>query len=259
MPATVRTLLSRATGQAVVKASSAPTLRQDVPDEQDWLPQDLVEDLLAAYGIPLAPGALARTAVEAAAHAELLGYPVALKIVSPDIPHKSEIGGVHLDIHDSETLQTAFEGMLKRVAQEQPDARVAGVQVQRMIAGGQEVIAGVTQDTQFGPLLMFGSGGVEVEGLHDVAFAMAPPARLDLDYLLSETWAGRRLAGFRHLPPGDETAVRDVLLRLGQLAADFPQLAEIELNPLRVLPHGAFAVDVRARLKPAPRHPQGPA
>jgi acetyltransferase len=257
MPATVRTLLARETGQAVVEASIIPTLGQDVLNEQDWLPQDLVEDLLSAYGIPLAPGALARTAIEAAAHAELLGYPVALKIVSPDIAHKSEIGGVHLDIHDPETLQGAFESMLKRVAQERPDARVAGVQVQRMVAGGQEVIAGVTQDAQFGPLLMFGSGGVEVEGLRDVAFTIAPPTLPDLDYLLSETWAGRRLAGFRHLAPGDETAVRDVLLRLGQLAADFPQLAEIELNPLRVLPLGVFAVDVRARLKPALRHPTG--
>jgi acetyltransferase len=112
------------------------------------------------------------------------------------------------------------------------------------------VIVGTIQDAQFGPLVMFGSGGVEVEGLKDVAFALAPLTRPEAEYLLESTWAGRKLAGFRNLPAADRKALLQVLYRLAQLAADFPQLAEIEINPLRVLPtgEGALAVDVRLRL-----------
>jgi acetyltransferase len=119
-----------------------------------------------------------------------------------------------------------------------------------MILIGQEVIVGAVQDAQFGPLVMFGSGGVEVEGLRDVEFALAPVTPGEAEGLLARTWAGRRLGGFRNMPPADRAAALDVIRRLGQLAADFPQLAEIELNPVRVLPGsgGACAVDARARL-----------
>jgi len=120
-----------------------------------------------------------------------------------------------------------------------------------MLPPGQEVIVGAVADPQFGPLVMFGSGGVEVEGLRDVAFALAPLSRDDAERLLTSTWAGRRLSGYRHLPPADRDAVLDVLLRLAQLAADFPEIAEIEINPLRVFPaaRGAVAVDARVRLQ----------
>jgi succinyl-CoA synthetase beta subunit len=123
------------------------------------------------------------------------------------------------------------------------------VHVQRMLPAGQEVILGALQDDQFGSMVMFGSGGVEVEGLNDVAFALAPLTPADADHLLESTWAGRKLNGFRHLPPADKEMVLESLYRLGQLAADFPQLAEIEINPLRVLPagQGAYAIDIRIR------------
>jgi acetyltransferase len=127
-----------------------------------------------------------------------------------------------------------------------------------LVLRGQEVIIGVVQDPQFGPLAMFGSGGVEVEGLKDVAFALAPVTQEEAEHMLESTWAGRKLGGYRHMPPADRAAVIDVLVRLSQLAADFsstsselgPHLAEIEINPLRVLAegHGVFAVDVRARV-----------
>ena len=119
-----------------------------------------------------------------------------------------------------------------------------------MIPAGQEVIVGAVQDAQFGPLVMFGSGGVEVEGLKDVAFALAPLTRDEAKRMLTDTWAGRKLDGYRQLPAADKTAVFDTLFRLGQLAADFPQFAEIEINPLRVLADGdgVFAVDARARI-----------
>jgi acetyltransferase len=129
-----------------------------------------------------------------------------------------------------------------------PDTAVDGVDVQPMIPDGQEVIAGVVGDAQFGPVLMFGSGGVEVEGLKDVAFALAPITQQEVEQMLQSTWAGRKLAGYRQIQAGDATAVTQILVRLGQLAADFPQLAEIEINPVRVLEKGAWAVDVRGRL-----------
>jgi acetyltransferase len=117
-----------------------------------------------------------------------------------------------------------------------------------MLLEGQEVIIGALQDAQFGPLVMFGSGGVEVEGLKDVAFALAPCTLAEAEDMLASTWAGRKLRGYRGIPPADWQSVQGVLLRLSQLAADFPEIAEIEINPLRVLPEGegSFAIDARA-------------
>jgi acetyltransferase len=138
--------------------------------------------------------------------------------------------------------------MILRAQEAHPQAELAGAQVQRMVSGGQEVIAGVTRDAQFGPLVMFGSGGVEVEGLQDVAFELAPLTRSAARRLLQETWAGKKLAGYRDIPAADETAVLELLIRLGQMAHDLPQLAELEINPLLVLDEGVTAVDARARL-----------
>jgi acetyltransferase len=129
-------------------------------------------------------------------------------------------------------------------------ANITGMQVQKMIPPGQDVIVGVVQDLQFGPLVMFGSGGVEVEELKDVSFALAPLNLEEVEYMLESTWAGRKLHGYRNLQPADRQAVIDILLRFSRLTADFPELAEIEINPLRVLPEGkgAWALDVRGRL-----------
>ncbi len=218
--------------------------------EAGWLPPTAVTELLTAYGIPCPASHLAQHADEAAALARQIGFPVVLKLVAEGITHKSDVGGVRLGLVDETAVQAAFTDMLTKVPQLEPEAVIAGVLVQQMIPAGQEVIVGVTCDPQFGSLVMFGSGGVEVEGLGDVAFALAPLTEADVEYLLNQTWAGRKLAGFRHLPPADRTAVRQTLIRLGQLAADFPQLAEIEINPLLVLPEGqgVWAVDARARV-----------
>ena len=131
-----------------------------------------------------------------------------------------------------------------------PQSEIQGVYVQRMLPAGQEVILGAIQDAQFGPMVMFGSGGVEVEGLKDVAFSLAPLTIQDAEWMLENTWAGRKLHGFRNLPPADRQAVLEALILLGQLSADFPQLAEIEINPLRVFSdsQGTAALDVRMRL-----------
>lgn len=214
-----------------------------------WVNAEVAGQLLRAYGLPVQTVALARTAEEAVALAEAIGFPVALKVASPDISHKSDVGGVRLDLGDGEAVRESFAAISRAARTAQPQATLLGAHVQRMIPAGQDVILGAVQDPQFGPLVMFGSGGVEVEGLRDVAFALAPLSRADAESLLNETWAGRRLAGYRNLPPADRAAVVEALLRLGQLAADFPQLAEVEINPLRVLPErqGAVALDVRVR------------
>ena len=215
-----------------------------------FLPFEVVNELLAAYGIRVPRVALATTAAEAVDMAWQIGFPVALKIAAPDIVHKSEAGGVRLNLQDPDGVRRAFEEVLAAGRAAAPTATIHGVYVQQMILIGQEVIVGAVQDAQFGPLVMFGSGGVEVEGLRDVEFALAPVTPGEAEGLLARTWAGRRLGGFRNMPPADRAAALDVIRRLGQLAADFPQLAEIELNPVRVLPGsgGACAVDARARL-----------
>jgi len=214
------------------------------------LPSKVVEGLLNAYGIQPLPSRLARSSEEAVHLAERFGYPVALKVTSPDITHKSDVGGVMLDLSDPEAVANGFITVTRNGQTANPRARILGAQVQRMLSTGQEVIVGAIQDPQFGPLVMFGSGGLEVEGMKDVAFALAPINRDEAEYLLENTWAGRKLHGYRNLPPADRNAVIDVIMRLAQLAADFPLLSEIEINPLRVLPKGdgAYAIDGRGRV-----------
>ena len=221
-----------------------------------WLPQDTIGEILSAYKIPFPPARLSKSAHEAVEIARQLGLAksslgFALKIVSPDILHKSDIGGVLLNLKDAEAIESGFEQIMQSARSAHPQADIQGVLVQPTIPPGQEVIIGAVQDPQFGPLIMFGSGGVEVEGLKDIAFALAPLSQGDAEYLLENTWAGRKLRGYRLLPPADRSAVMDTLFKLAQLVSDFPEIAEIEINPLRVLldGQGVFALDTRLRIQ----------
>lgn len=207
------------------------------------------EELMSAYGIPTAPIKLARDENEAVAIANELGYPVVMKIASPDILHKSDVGGVLLNIMDAESLVNSYTQMIKQINLRIPPPRIDGVHIQRQIASGQEVIVGMVRDKQFGPLMMFGSGGVEVEGLKDVAFCLGTLTKAEAAAMMRKTWAGRKLKGFRSIPPVDEEAVKDVLVKLSHLAAEHEEIEEVEINPLRVLAKGAVAVDVRVKLK----------
>jgi acetate---CoA ligase (ADP-forming) len=206
-----------------------------------------LEELLATYNIPAAPVKLARSVEEAISIANDIGYPVVMKIASPDILHKSDVGGVALNIPDSSALLVAYTQTMDRVQKAKPEARIEGVHIQRHIPEGQEVIVGAVRDPQFGPLMMFGSGGVEVEGLKDVSFALAPLTRAEALNMIRSTWAGGKLAGFRSIPPADEESVIDVLIGLSHLVMDHDSIQEIEINPLRVLSKGAVAVDVRVK------------
>ena len=143
----------------------------------------------------------------------------------------------------------AYSKIIKRVEKLIPPPQIDGVHLQRMIPDGQEVIIGMVRDPLVGALMMFGSGGIEVEGLKDVAFALAPLNQAEAREMIRRTWAGRKLKGFRSIPPVDEESVIDVLIKLSFLAYEHPEVEEIEINPLRVLQKGAVAVDVRMKIK----------
>jgi acetate---CoA ligase (ADP-forming) len=205
--------------------------------------------LMEVIGIQAAPIKLATTSQQAEKISGEIGFPVVAKIASPDILHKSDVGGVLLDINSPASVFEAYDILVARAKEKKPSARIDGITLQKQIPPGQEVILGVVRDAQFGPMIMFGSGGVDVEGLKDIAFSLAPLSHREAKKLLQRTWAGCKLAGTRNLPPVDESAVIDALVRLSWLADKFPQIAECEINPLKVMGQGAIAVDVRLRIQ----------
>ncbi len=210
------------------------------------------EDLLTAYGIPVLPQRLARSAVEAEEVSKAVGFPLAMKIASPDISHKSDVGGVLLNVAGVSEVASAYTEMLRTVSAKAPKVQITGINLQKEAPPGQEAIVGAIRDPQFGPLIMFGSGGVEAEGLQDVAFALAPVSASEAKDLIQRTWAGRRLRGFRNIPPADQAAVIEVIVRLSWLVHDHPEIGELEINPLRVFAQGVSAVDVRERFATSP-------
>jgi acetyltransferase len=228
----------------------AGLLEQARQGADGFIESDQAAEILNAYGIELPASMIATDLQQALDCGERLGFPLALKVRSPDVAHKSDLGGVALNLQTPEALEEAYERVLANVRAAKPQAEMEGVLLQKMVPAGQEVIVGVVRDAQFGPLVMFGSGGVEVEGLDDVAFALAPLTQADIDYVLGSTWAGRRLGGYRNLPAGDRQAVVKALIQIGRLACEQEAIAEVEINPLRVLApgQGALALDVRLRL-----------
>jgi acetyl coenzyme A synthetase (ADP forming)-like protein len=208
-------------------------------------------DILLAYGIPLPKTALAKDADEAVTAAEAMGYPVVMKIASPDILHKTDIGGVKLNLASADDVRDAFDLIMYRATRHMPDATIWGCQVQQMVKGGKEVIIGVNRDPQFGPLLMFGLGGVYVEALKDVTFRVAPIDRREAREMLGEIRAYSLLRGVRGEKPSDLEAIADTLARISQLVTDFPELVELDINPLLVFPagQGVLGLDMRLALK----------
>ncbi len=204
-------------------------------------------EVVGAYGIEVQPYQFCPDESGLLDAAAKLGYPLAMKVESPELPHKSDFGGVILDIPDEPGLHAARTDLTARLEDHGSVDAIDGLLLQKMAPAGIDVIVGVVRDAQFGPLVMFGSGGVEVESLKDVAFALAPVSRAEAESLLDRTYAGRRLAGMRGLPPADRAAVVEAILRVAQLAEDFPQIQELEINPLRVFPQGkgARAIDLR--------------
>ncbi len=205
-------------------------------------------EVLTAYGIPVAPFRLARDTKEAVEAGTALGYPLVLKIASPDLLHKTDVGGVVLNIKDEKSLVEAFEGMLSRIKAAQPQARIWGVTIQKMLPKGKEVILGSTRDPLFGPLLMFGLGGIYTEAFKDVAFRVAPIPEAMAGEMIGSIRSVKLLRGFRGEAPSDIDAAAECLLRLSQLVTDWPEIKEIDVNPLMIYEAGKGAVAVDGRI-----------
>jgi len=203
------------------------------------------KQILEEAGIPAASARLARTADEAVEAAAELGYPVVLKIVSPDVTHKSDVGGVKLDLDSEETVAAAFQEITKAVKRQQSDARIEGVAVQKMARPGIEVIVGMSKDPQFGPVLMFGLGGVLVEVLKDVAFRIVPLEARDARQMIREIKGFPVLEGFRGQEPADLAALEKLLLKVSAFVEAHPEIEELDLNPVFAYKDGALAVDAR--------------
>ena len=249
-------------------APDAATARRIVADAlregREWLDPLEANRLLTAYDIPVAPVTLAETPEEAAAAARPIlaeGGTVAVKILSPDIIHKSDVGGVKLDLTSEEAVRKAAADIFERAERLKPGARVVGVTVQAMVRRpkARELIAGLADDPTFGPVVVFGRGGTAVEIIDDKSMAL-PPLDLKLaEMLIARTQVSRILKAYRDVPAADERAIRLVLVKLSQLAADVPEIRELDINPFLADQNGVIAVDARVRIAPetATRRGQG--
>jgi len=206
------------------------------------------KQVLAAAGIPVAEAHLATDAEEAAKAAKKVGFPVVIKIVSPDITHKSDVGGVRVGLGSKKEVRQAYAEMLEAVREKSAaggDARIEGVAVQAMAPAGTEVIVGVSKDPQFGHVIMFGLGGVLVEVLKDVAFRIVPLERRDARQIVREIKGYPVLEGVRGQAPADVAALESLILKLSEFVEANPQIEELDLNPVFVYADGLIAVDAR--------------
>jgi acyl-CoA synthetase (NDP forming) len=197
------------------------------------------------YGIPVTRFKVALTLDEAGKFADQIGYPVVLKIVSPDVLHKWDVGGVMLDLKNSAEVKDAYEKILANVKNHKPDAKIVGVLVQEMAPSSTEVIVGSTKDPQFGPAVMFGLGGIFVEVLKDVTFRIAPLTDADAREMITEVKGYPILKGYRGQPPADIDAIVKILMNTSNLVMDHMEIKELDLNPIIVYQKGAKTVDAR--------------
>jgi len=225
-------------------------LRAALTAGQQWLTEAQARELLSIYGIPFVETHSAASVDEARAAGDGLGYPVALKLVSPDISHKSDVRGVALDIESADELRAAAVAMLRRAHQLRPEARLEGFVVQPMIRRPQafELIVGVATDAQFGPVIVFGHGGTAVEIIGDRAVALPPLNAALARELVSRTRIARLLAGYRNRPAADLEAICRVLVAVSQMVIDLPELVELDINPLLADEGGLVALDARVRV-----------
>jgi acetyltransferase len=213
-----------------------------------FLSEPECHEIVRAYGLPVLPHRVVKNADEALDAAQSIGYPVVIKIVSPDILHKTDFGGVRVNIRDDEHLRAEFGLLMDTVSARKPDADIWGVLVQKMATKGTETILGLNRDPQFGPLLMFGLGGVLVEVYKDVSFRVAPVSDLSAEAMITHVKAYRLLKGFRGQPPRDIERIKECIQRLSQLAVDFPEIDELDINPLLAYEEGKGTMVLDARI-----------
>ncbi|MEM4461291.1 MAG: acetate--CoA ligase family protein [Candidatus Bathyarchaeia archaeon] len=204
--------------------------------------------ILSAYNIPTVPCRLARTPEEAVEAAEMIGYPVAIKVASPEILHKTDIGGVRLNVNSPKEVVDAFDDVISNARRYMPRANIYGVEVSKMATRGIEIIVGMHRDPQFGPLLMFGLGGIYVDFLRDVSFRVAPLSMDDALEMIKETKAYTLLRGVRGMPAADIESLADIIVRVAWLSAEFREIADIDLNPIFVYEKGKGCIAVDAKI-----------
>ncbi|MCS0671343.1 acetate--CoA ligase family protein [Cytobacillus firmus] len=206
------------------------------------------KQILQQIGIPIPDFRLARSADEAVELAQLIGFPLALKIVSPQIVHKSDAKGVMLNIKNEAEVRNAYQEIIHNAKNYNPNAEITGVSIQEMIKGDSEVIVGMNRDAVFGPVLLFGAGGIFVEVLSDVTLKVLPLAERDIENMFTEIQASKILTGYRGCPPADLSSLKKIIQKIAKLSLQFPEISELELNPVVVYEQGNGAVALDARI-----------
>jgi acetyltransferase len=218
-------------------------------DGRDLLLSPEAAEVAELYKIPAAPSRLSHDAKEAAALAETMGYPVVMKIASPDIMHKTDVGGVKVNLKSKEEVAAAFTSIMENSTKAVPNAKIYGVEVQKMMPKGDELIIGMAKDPTFGPMIAFGSGGILVNLLKDASFRLAKGlSKNEVAEMVTETKAYTILKGFRGAPADDIPALEEAIARVAQLCRDFPEIAELDINPVFAYPKGLSALDVKIKI-----------
>lgn len=224
---------------------SSQILKQAIEQKRDLLTEIESKDLLKEIGIPVIETKLAKTKREAIDLSRKLGFPIVLKIASPDVIHKSDAGGVKLDLKNVTQVSRAYSEILTSIRQAFPQASIQGVSVQKMARSGIEVIIGISQDAQFGPVIMFGIGGILVEIIKDVSFRIIPLTERDAVEMIREIKGYQLLQGYRGQEPANIPKLEQLILKISQFIEQNPQIKELDLNPIYAYQDGAVVVDAR--------------
>ena len=232
----------------IVKAGSKIFARVQKEGRKSLLETE-AKEVCREYRIPVTKFELAESEADAVRFANGIGYPVVLKIVSPDVVHKSDVGGVEIGLKGEDDVRRSYRRIIENVKKNNPKASIAGIMVQEMAPPSTEVIVGAIKDPQFGPAVMFGLGGIFVEVLKDVTFRVVPITEDEASEMITEVKAYPLLKGYRNTPPADTKAIAKILLNTSRLVSDCPQIKEFDLNPILVYEHGAKAVDARIILE----------
>jgi acyl-CoA synthetase (NDP forming) len=203
------------------------------------------KEVVDSYGMPVTKFKIAKTVEEAVKSSSEIGYPVVIKIVSPDVLHKSDVGAVKINLKNADEVRAAFGEIMKNVKKFKSDAKIIGVIVEQLAPQGNEVIVGMAKDPQFGPALMFGLGGIFVEVLKDVAFRIAPLTEYDAREMIQEIKGYPVLTGIRGQKPADINSIVDIILKVSKLVTEHANIEQLDLNPILVYEKGARIVDAR--------------
>ncbi|MEM1984961.1 MAG: acetate--CoA ligase family protein [Candidatus Korarchaeum sp.] len=218
-------------------------------DGRNFLLEHEAKSFVADYGIPVTRIKLAKSEDEAVRFANEMGFPVVLKIASPQVIHKSDVGGVKVNLRSEDDVRRAYREIVDNVRRRVPDARIEGILVQEFAPPGAELIIGLIRDPQFGPTVMFGLGGIFVEVFRDVSFRVAPLSEQDAETMIKEIKAYKLLTGFRGAEPVDINAIKDALIKVGRIGVENEEIAEMDLNPVIAYPKGIKVVDARIILR----------